>query len=295
MLEGIDALVALETFGTVSEAATRLRLTQSAVSKRIQSLQAQVGFRLVEPDGRRLRLTARAVDFLDRARPLLAELRGLVKPFASDTRRSFSMALADSIASSWGPAVIRRVLSERDELDVDLHAHRSVLVIESVRLGRYDMGLCTESAAAKDLMQHPLVEEPLVLVLGELGSKADRSLPLISIESTSATWRTISPLLGAHHPRLLAGPIVFVESFGAVLQMSRAGFGNGLLPLGLALDMKVARTSLRALPGVARRVSLLTRKSLQQQPAFLTFRDRLAGAVKEHFAEHGCGRLRPLH
>ena len=39
MLDGIDALIALDQFGTVSEAATRLRLTQSAVSKRIQALQ----------------------------------------------------------------------------------------------------------------------------------------------------------------------------------------------------------------------------------------------------------------
>jgi len=49
MLEGIDALIALERFGTVSEAAVRLRLTQSAISKRIQALQRTVGFRLVEP------------------------------------------------------------------------------------------------------------------------------------------------------------------------------------------------------------------------------------------------------
>ena len=33
MLEGIDALIALERFGTVSEAAVRLRLTQSAISR----------------------------------------------------------------------------------------------------------------------------------------------------------------------------------------------------------------------------------------------------------------------
>jgi DNA-binding transcriptional LysR family regulator len=49
MLEGIDALIALEKFGTVSEAATRLRLTQSAVSKRIQALQRAIGLKLVEP------------------------------------------------------------------------------------------------------------------------------------------------------------------------------------------------------------------------------------------------------
>jgi DNA-binding transcriptional LysR family regulator len=285
MLDGIDALVALENFGTVSEAATRLRLTQSAVSKRIQALQSQVGFRLVEPDGRRLRLTPRAVAFLDRARPLVAELRGLVKPMPTDARTSFSLALADSIASSWGPAVLRRALGHLPGLRVDVHAHRSVLVIESVRLGRYDAGLCTESPLAKDLVQHPLVDEPLVLVLSGLGSKWDRNLPLITIEQTSATWRAVHPLLRDHHSALLARELVFVESFGAVFQMLRAGFGNGLLPKGLALDMKIPRRSIRPLAGVARRISLLTRKSLHQEPSFSAFRDALGSAVALHFSE----------
>src|SRR5262245_31957088 len=124
MLDGIDALVALETFGTVSEAATRLRLTPSAVSKRIRSLHEQVGFRRVGPDGGKLRRTPRAVDFLDRARPLLAELRGLTKRVALDAPAPLSVALADSVASSWGPTVIRRVLDSLPGADVDLHAHR---------------------------------------------------------------------------------------------------------------------------------------------------------------------------
>lgn len=101
MLEGIDALTALARFGTVSEAAVRLRLTQSAVSKRIQALQRAVGVRLIERTGRRVRLTAPAVDLLERARPLVADLRALTSPMHA-TSSEFSIALADSIASSWG-------------------------------------------------------------------------------------------------------------------------------------------------------------------------------------------------
>ena len=207
MLDSIDALVALATFGTVSEAATRLRLTQSAVSKRLQSLQSAVGFRLLEPDGRRLRLTAPAVEFLARARPLVAELRGLVgQPAARDAKVSFSLALADSIASSWGPAVIRQALRALPGSQVALHAHRSILVIECVRLGRYDIGLCTEAPTARDLVQQPLIAEPLVLVHAELAPRKARAAPLITIEPTSATWRAIQPQLRAHHPDLLAAP-----------------------------------------------------------------------------------------
>lgn len=292
MLDGIDALVALETFGTVSEAATRLRLTQSAVSKRIQALQTEVGFRLVMSEGRRLRLTPRAVVFLDRARPLVAGLRELVKPAASDSRASFSLALADSIASSWGPGVVRQALGAARGLRVDLHAHRSVLVIESIRLGRYDIGLCTEAPSAVDLVPHPVVEEPLVLASSGLGSRLDRKLPLITIEQTSATWRAIQASLKEHHRELLAGELVFVESFGAVLQMLRAGFGNGLLPLGLALDMRIPRRSFRQLPGVARRVVLLTRKSLYLEAAFIELREALVRAAAAHFAQKSAASTR---
>lgn len=284
MLDGIDALVALETFGTVSEAATRLRLTQSAVSKRLATLQHELGFRLVEPDGRRLRLTPRAVDLLERARPLVAELRALSKPVRLDTRASFSVALADSIASSWGPSVVRRALGDAREVDVDLHAHRSVLVVESVRLGRYDVGVCTESASAKDLVGRALVDEPMVLVSSHLTAKLDRALPLITIEPTSATWREIHPLLRQRHERLMSSSLVFVESFGAVVQMVRAGFGNGLVPLGLARDARLPQRSLRPLGGVARRVSLLCRKSTSREPAFVTLADALSRAAEHHFA-----------
>ena len=49
MIEGIEALLALERTGTISEAAAQLRLTQSAVSKRIQSLTNEVKFKVIEP------------------------------------------------------------------------------------------------------------------------------------------------------------------------------------------------------------------------------------------------------
>ncbi|HEX3594720.1 MAG TPA: LysR family transcriptional regulator [Polyangiaceae bacterium] len=283
MLDGIDALVALTTFGTVSEAATRLRLTQSAVSKRIQALQAEVGFRLVEPNGRRLALTPRAVAFLDRARPLVAELRGLFKQPALDAPTSFTVALADSIASSWGPAVVRRVLLEVPSIGVELHAHRSVLVIESVRLGRYDVGVCTESAAAGDLVQEPLVDEPLVLVTSGLGGKLDRKQPLISIEQTSATWRGTHTLLAKRHPELFGTELVFVESFAAIAQMLRSGFGNGILPLGLALELRIPRRCRKNL-GVSRRIALLTRKSLHQDATYALLRGALERALAERFS-----------
>ncbi len=284
MLSGIDALLALQRFGTVSEAAVRLRLTQSAVSKRIRALQEELGYRIVEPEGRRLRLTPRGVDFLERARPLVAELRGLKTPGENGGITHFSLALADSIASSWGPPVLRRALESLNGIGMDLHSHRSVLVVESVRLGRYHLGLCTDPLGATDLIHHPLVEEPMVMVNARLAGRASRNAPLITIETTAAAWKAIEPLIQANCPALLSRPLIPVESFSAAIQMVRAGFGDGLVPLGLALETRLGRTCYRELPAVSRPVALLARKTVNQLPSFARLRDQLRQATTTYFA-----------
>lgn len=284
MLDGIEALAALEQLGTISEAAVRLRLTQSAVSKRLRALEDAVGFRLLEPEGRRVRLTARGLDFVARARPLVAELRALTRPVDGPSLTSLSLALADSIASSWGPAVVSRALGALPGVTVDLHAHRSVLVVESVRLGRYHAGLCTAPPAVTDLIQHEILVEPLVLVHAGLGTRADARRPLIVIEPTSATWRAVEPLLREHRPDLLGRRRVTVESFGAALQMVKAGFGDGVVPLGLVMEMRLARRAYRRLAKVERRVALLTRKTIDQMASFRALRDQLVTAARAHLA-----------
>ena len=51
MMDNLEALMALAECGTMSRAALRLSITQSAVSKRIANLQSQLGKRLVERSG----------------------------------------------------------------------------------------------------------------------------------------------------------------------------------------------------------------------------------------------------
>jgi DNA-binding transcriptional LysR family regulator len=152
------------------------------------------------------------------------------------TPRRFSFALADSIASSWGPGGVSRIFRTLPHVRVGLHAHRSVLVIESVRLGRYHIGPSPDFPPAKDLIHYPVIDEPLVLVNSRFGARPRADMPLISIEANSATWRSIEPLLSAHHPQLLRRPLVPVETFGTTMQMVKAGFGDGLVPLGLVIE-----------------------------------------------------------
>jgi DNA-binding transcriptional LysR family regulator len=60
--------------GTIAAAADALHLTASAVSQQLAALERDVGQRLVEPDGRRVRLTPAAHVLLDHSGPLFAQL-----------------------------------------------------------------------------------------------------------------------------------------------------------------------------------------------------------------------------
>jgi DNA-binding transcriptional LysR family regulator len=64
--------VATADAGSATRAATELHVTQPVLSRQLRQLEQQLGLRLFERDGRRLRLTAAAEDFLTEARALLS-------------------------------------------------------------------------------------------------------------------------------------------------------------------------------------------------------------------------------
>ena len=278
-LEGIESLAALAYAGTVSGAAARLRLTQSAVSKRLQRLQEAVRFQLLERAGRRVQLTHEAQALLQKATPLIAELNAITAPAGAAPQIStFSIAMADSIAATWGPGVLAAALRAVRHVELEMHVHRSVLLIENVRLGRYHAGLASDVSAFKDLVQYPIATEAMVLIRGGRERPAER--PLIAIEPASVTWRAIEPLLRAYHPELLARRRLPVETMSAAVQLVKAGFGDGIVPLGLAREMKVAPKRIRPLAHVERHVTLIARKTVARSASFTRLRLAIEAAAR---------------
>jgi DNA-binding transcriptional LysR family regulator len=286
MLEGIEALIALERTGTISEAAAQLRLTQSAVSKRLQSLQNEVSFKLIEPDGRRVRLTPQAQDFLLRARPLITELKSLkqLKPQGGATR--YSIALSDSIAATWGPKLIKQASRKIKNLEFDLHVHRSTLVEENVKLGRYDLGLCIpfSSSSATNLISTSIIEEPLVLVYNKFDEEASaETSKVITIEKNSGTWRTLEDRI-MKNSKLKNSEFIFVESFAAISQMVKEGFGNGIIPLGMAQHFGIPKKGYSLFtPSIAREIKLISRKGIANQELIQEFTSLLGELSKGLF------------
>lgn len=276
MVEGIEALLALERTGTVSEAAAQLRLTQSAVSKRIQSLENELRFKLIEPDGRRVRLTSKGTAFLNKARPLVSELKNLKHLEEEKEVRQFSIAISDSIAASWGPKLIRLATKKLKDVQFEIHVHRSTLVEENVKLGRYHLGLCISSSHDPQLVSSIIFDEPMVFLRCE-----NESNRLITIERNSGTWRSLDDKV-LRHPKLKNYELTYVESFAAIVQMVKEGFGNGLVPMGIAQTMQLSKKDMLVLsPNLKRQIKLISRKNIAQIPVIEEFQRLIKNLASE--------------
>jgi DNA-binding transcriptional LysR family regulator len=260
MLDEIRALIALEKTGTISEAAVRLRLTQSAVSKRIQALESELGYNVTEPDGRKLKITSKGQLLLSKAKPLLLEIESLRDLGESVVGRTMAIGISDSIACSWGPKLLKRSLRKVKGLNLEFHVHRSTMVLEQIRTGRYELGIVTGAQQGTDLIWNLLVEEPMVLVGQNEFSKESRTI--LSIETNSATWKEIGRMV-LEHERFKGNEFMYLESFSAAIQMAREGFGLALVPMGLAKTLGFKpHEMVTPSPRIKRHVYLVTRKSV---------------------------------
>lgn len=278
MIENLETLITLSKTGTMLETATVLKVSQSAVSKRIAALERHYDRPLVERLGRRVVLTANGTRLVERVTPLVTELRSVFLEEPSLQRGKIILGVSEAILASWGPALFARVREARPEIEFEFHAQRSPIVLDRIRSGEYMVGLCTGSAEADtDLVSEILRLEPMVLIPSALAPFDELDwdeLPVVTIESRSGAWASIEEDMR----RLGIRREVSLESFFAAAQMALAGFGHGLVPRGVArtLGVPLDRCIDMGRRGLNRPVRFVARKSMFSRPLIQGFHAALA-------------------
>ena len=268
MIENLETLVTLSKTGTMMEAATVLKISQSAVSKRVAALERQYDRALIERRGRRVVLTAYGTRLVEKVTPLITELRSVFIEEPTLQRGKIILGVSEAILASWAPALFARVRERLPEVEFEFHAQRSPVVLDRIRSGEYMVGLCTGSAEADyDLVSEVLRLEPMVLVpsaLKPFTPPTAGELPVITIESRSGAWASIEEAMR----RLNIRRETSLESFFSVAQMALAGFGHGLVPRGVARTLGIPPERCIELGdrGLARPVRFVARKSMFLRP-----------------------------
>ncbi|HIG39822.1 MAG TPA: LysR family transcriptional regulator [Gammaproteobacteria bacterium] len=277
MIENLETLLALSRTGTMLEASTDLRISQSAVSKRIAVLEKYYDRKLIQKKGRRVELTQHGKQLVDKISPILSELRDLFAEEVSAGKGELIIGVSEAILSSWGPGVFVDVQQEMPDARFEFHTHRTPVVLDRIRSGEFMVGVCTGSDSLDtDLQSEVLFLEPMVIVpsaLKPIKWPQKEKLDVITIEDYSGAWRSFK----RDAERLKIRRTVSLESFFSVAQMAMVGFGHGLVPIGVAKTLKIPASCLINLGqhGLSRPVRFVARKSTYSIPIVTNFYNSL--------------------
>ena len=97
----LEAFVAVAGSGTLTASASELNLSVSAISRRVQALEAHVGTALFERLPHELRLTAAGEKLRDSAAPVIAAFGQLLADVGASPGQRLTVGVPPSFASAW--------------------------------------------------------------------------------------------------------------------------------------------------------------------------------------------------
>ncbi|MDF8331225.1 LysR family transcriptional regulator [Aeromonas salmonicida] len=276
LLEGLETLSLLASEGTMAKVASRLYISQSAVSKRIGQLEQRLGKKLIEPDGRQIRLTPQARELLDRVAPSLAEMKGVLADSLTLTDLTpLPIACSETLLAGYLARFMHDYLG-RDP-HIALSTHHTPVILARVRSGDALLGICAgRLPPGHGLGAELLLEEPFYLVgddQHEAPSADQRKILTMDLENPSNRYLR-EPLA-----QLGLVPAMELDSYLALIELAKAGIGPVLLPAGLLALVGEQGETARPLPALGRPLHLVYRQSSLKRERIA----QLVSALRRHF------------
>jgi len=184
-------------------AALRLRVVQPALSRQIQDLEKEVGFKLLERLPRGVKLSAAGKLFLEDARRILQEVNEAAARAARVARgQSGTLRVGFSENASWRgvvPESLRRFREIQPDAELQLQPLPSLEQLEAIRSGRLDAGFVLDMPKADPELERfrvAILRIELAVPTGHPLTKL-KELRLRDLTDASFVWfpRRASPAL----------------------------------------------------------------------------------------------------
>ncbi len=218
-----------------TRAAMELSLTQSAVSRQVQSLESQLGVSLFRREGRAIVLT-------DVGRLYMLELSGALAQIRNATLQAVAygssvgtlrLALLPTFGSTWLLPRLNQFYAATPGVQVHVHSRIRAVNFEE---GEIDAAICVLSGDWPDMVVHPLLDESMVVVASpSIFSSSAGATPemiaqqsLLQVASHPPLWVEWFAKQGLA-PQQMRGGSNF-ELTSHLIQAVRAGIGVGMVP-----------------------------------------------------------------
>jgi LysR family transcriptional regulator, nitrogen assimilation regulatory protein len=150
----------------ITRASAELGIVQSALSRKIQNLEQELGARLLVRLPRGVQLTPAGQQFLGRARRILRELESARSEIGNQAavEGAVTLGLSPTLAPIIAPDCLEQVHRDFPELALKVVEGFSSIMLEPLLSGRIDVAVLTNPPRISGLRLEPAVAEEVVVV-----------------------------------------------------------------------------------------------------------------------------------
>lgn len=291
-LADLRAFLAVADLGSFRAASEALHLSQSALSRRVDKLEAALGVQLMTRSTRKVELTTLGRGFVPRARSVLNELESAlvgIRDVAERLSGMVTIACVPSAVAYFLPDVIREYHASYPRIRIRIIDESSSQVLTAVARGDADFGLTYIGANDAEIEFKPLLEEPFVAAVSRKHPLAKRKSvdwadleahPYITLAQGSGNRFLMDQALvhSGSRPRHFCE----VQHVPALVSMVEAGLGVGVVPRLAMPDEDhgtLVSVPLRN-PAVSRTIGLIHPRGKTLNPVARLFYDLLSQRVE---------------
>ena len=276
---GLEAFIAIADHGGFGRAARAVHITQTALTRRLQNLEALLEVKLVERTTRSVALTSTGRSFLPQARRLLADLTAAfveLRETGQAQRGNVTIACVPTAGIQYLPRILQEYSAHHPANRVVILDHASRGVAEAVLSREAEFGIQIAGPLHPELESAPLLEDRFVLICRDDHALAKQTRlrwrqleahPLVFVGVESGNRPLLDAALAGERARLQVQ--YEVQHSSTAVGLVAAGVAAAIVP-SLAIQ-EGAYPRLRAIPLIApvvsRSLALVTRKGAHLSPA----------------------------
>ncbi len=287
-----EALVKTLECGTLSKAAEEMGYTQSGLSRMINSMEEQMGLKLVERDRAGVRLTPEGEIVMPYIRGVLYAQKSLDEAVGQIKGRQLGLVRIgtfNSASAQWLPGMIKEFSEEHPDVRFELIHGTDEETSGLTESGRLDITF-TDYPTKYQLEEDFLISDPIVCIFAADDPNANRkSISLKELESlpyvalNEGVDDEITRILAASKTELNAR---FVESDDhAVVAMVEQGLGTSLMSEMMlqGFDANIKQVPLD--PPAYRKLGIACRDKERLSLAAAAFMEHIKNWVERHYPE----------
>ena len=287
-LRELEYALAVAEHGHFSRAAEACEVSQPTLSGQLRKLEDELGVEIFERDGRTIRTTRVGREILAYARAAVEAVADIERA-AQSARDPLAGTLRIGVIPTLGPYLLPHLLATAREripkLPLAIVEEPTALLVRGVQDGDLDAAIVATTHVAEGLLEIPIFDEPLWLVVPKSHALAkQRSVAIADIDARSLLLLTDGHCLREQTLELCSAAQraatdrdLRASSLETLLNLVEAGYGMTVVPALARHGPRFASGSLVAIrftaPTPTRRIRLIHRGTAPRMSALKVLAD----------------------